>query len=440
MQAMSSDPLSGEEKRRALDRVLASRTLARSEQLRAFLRYVCEAEFEGRAQELNEYALGVAVLGRPASYSPAEDSCVRSRAYELRNKLGSYYRSEAADEPVLIEIDKGAYVPRFVRREEKAEPTPKPAVADVSHDGERPPALTAAPAVGPQRRSGPRVALSALALVALVAAVAAYGLRPPRERPSVNALRTSSRELDALWRPFVTSSAPLLVSFEIRPFFFSPGTGLVIRDYRVNNVAEVASSEPLRQFRERMGAEELRETNDYADFGAVHAGFLLGRLLNREVALKHSNALGWEDIWNSNIVFIGKPSLNPTIRYALQGKDFVESEYGNGIRNLHPRPGERDVYRIAETHGAGEKYALISVMPGPQAGRHMMILSGAGAELMWALAEAVTNAERVKELVSRVALPSGELPPAYQVVISARFESNVPVKIRYVTHRVSKNE
>jgi hypothetical protein len=59
---------------------------------------------------------------------------------------------------------------------------------------------------------------------------------------------------------------------------------------------------------------------------------------------------------------------------------------------------------------------------------------------MWALAEAVTNAERVKELVSRVALPSGELPPAYQVVISARFESNVPVKIRYVTHRVSKNE
>lgn len=29
-------------------------------------------------------------------------------------------------------------------------------------------------------------------------------------------------------------------------------------------------------------------------------------------------------------------------------------------------------------------------------------------------------------------------PPAFQVVISATFESNVPIKIRYVTHRVSK--
>lgn len=37
-------------------------------------------------------------------------------------------------------------------------------------------------------------------------------------------------------------------------------------------------------------------------------------------------------------------------------------------------------------------------------------------------------------------LPSGELPPAFQIVISATFESNVPVKIGYVTHRVSKLE
>ena len=101
-------------KRQALQRVLQSQALARSEQLRAFLSYVCEAEFDGRSHELNEYALGVHALGRPAGYSPAEDSCVRSRAYELRNKLESYYEKEAPDDPVRIEIAKGAYVPRFV--------------------------------------------------------------------------------------------------------------------------------------------------------------------------------------------------------------------------------------------------------------------------------------------------------------------------------------
>ena len=113
---MPSEAISTEEKRRALNRVLQSRTFRRSDQLRNFLRYVCEAELVGRSHELNEYSVGVAVLGRPVDYSPTEDSSVRTRAYELRNKLKSYYLSESPDEPILIWIDKGAYVPRFAAR------------------------------------------------------------------------------------------------------------------------------------------------------------------------------------------------------------------------------------------------------------------------------------------------------------------------------------
>src|SRR4051812_49424055 len=114
---MAADPIPADERRAALERVLASRTFGRSERLRAFLRYVCEAELDGRAQEINEYALGVTALGRSPDYSPSEDSSVRSRAYELRSKLRTYYDSEGADDPIQIEIDKGAYVPRFTRRE-----------------------------------------------------------------------------------------------------------------------------------------------------------------------------------------------------------------------------------------------------------------------------------------------------------------------------------
>ena len=56
---MFSDRISDEEKRQTLERVTRSRTFSRSDQLRSFLRYICEAEFEGRAQELNEYVPGV---------------------------------------------------------------------------------------------------------------------------------------------------------------------------------------------------------------------------------------------------------------------------------------------------------------------------------------------------------------------------------------------
>jgi hypothetical protein len=424
---MVSDLITTNEKRQALDRVLASRTFGRSDQLRSFLRYICEAEFEGRAQELNEYVLGVSVLGRPEDYSPTEDSCVRTRAYELRNKLRSYYRLEAPGDPIQIEIRKGAYIPQFQRTDAKAlEEVPAPALPDVA-----PPA--------PRRiRFRPIVAIAASVVLALPVLYYVYSSRDKAAGKASDAQRWTP-EMGAFWKPFISSATPLVVTFEIRLFFYSPATGLIVRDYQTNQPSELAASKPLAGFQKRMGASGMQETSDYADFGAVHAAFLLGRVLgpqHGEIGLKHSGSLGWEDLWNSNVIFLGKPNLNPTIRYALKSADFADDETGL-IRNLHPLPGEALEYRSATTHGSGVKYALITVRPGPQSGRHVMILSGAGSELMWALAESVTDPVHVKELATHLRQASGELPEAFQVVIEATFESNVPIKIRYITHRVS---
>ncbi len=431
---MNGAAISDEDKRSALARVLDSRTFSRSDQLRAFLRYVCEAELEGRAQQLNEYALGVSVLRRPEGYSPAEDSSVRSRAYELRSKLKSYYQSEAPDDPVQIEIEKGAYVPRFQRRGTTPEPE-RPAAAQPVPDAKSAPTATAA------RADYARKIIAAL-LGAGVMTLLFFGLRKnfwPEPAPAANPLaaRASTPEMEALWKPFLDRNTPLLISFEIRLFFYAPATGLVVRDWQTNEKEAVPRSKPLAAFRERMGADQLIDTYDYADVGAIQAAFLLGHLLNREVGLKYSSALGWEDIWNSNVVFVGKSSVNPAIRRVLQDAqlDFVDTPFGAAVRNLHPAPGEAAEYPNATTHGSGKKYGVVSVLPGPQPGRHMMILTGAGAELMWALAQSVTDPIRVREIMSHVA-PSGGRPAAFQVLIEATFESNVPINVRYVTHHV----
>jgi hypothetical protein len=435
---MALEAISGDGKRQALARVLASQTFSRSGQLRSFLRYVCEAEFEGRAHELNEYVLGVSVLGRPSDYSPAEDSCVRSRAYELRNKLKAYYRLEGRNDPIQIEIHKGAYIPQFERRgaARQAEDVPGPDEVPSAGVG-----------TAEQRHHWrPRRALWAVAAAGvLLVAAGAILVGVPRaasEKTVRSAIEPQpwTPQVAALWEPFLSSDVPLLISFEQRLFFYAPPTGLVLRDYQTNQASDVPKSAPLTEFKRRMGVSEMRETLDYADFGAVHAVFLLGRLLGphqRLIVLKHSNSLGWEDIWNSNVVFMGKPSLYPAIRSVLKDADFVDDESGI-VQNLHPLPGEPAEYRSADSHGAGEKYALITVLPGPQAGHKIMVLDGSGAELMWALAECVTTPSHVQKTLSRVRLPSGEYPEAFQVVIRASFESNVPVKIRYVTHRISK--
>ena len=107
--------ISPDEKREALNEVLESATFFRAEQLRNFLRYVCEMELAGREGELCETLIGIEAFGRPADYSPSEDASVRRRAGDLRDKLHEVYARELADSKVRIELPKGKFVPRFVR-------------------------------------------------------------------------------------------------------------------------------------------------------------------------------------------------------------------------------------------------------------------------------------------------------------------------------------
>src|SRR5579859_1796519 len=105
------------EKREALEQILQSPTFVRADQLRNFLRYICEMEIAGRAAELCEFRIGIEAFGRPADYSPIEDGIVRRRAVSLREKLHEVYSGELANAGVRIDLPKGRYVPHFVRVE-----------------------------------------------------------------------------------------------------------------------------------------------------------------------------------------------------------------------------------------------------------------------------------------------------------------------------------
>lgn len=73
---------------------------------------------------LKETIIGVAVFGRSPDYDPKADTIVRSQAWRLRSKLRKYYSSEGTNEPIIIDLPIGHYVPTFRLRE--------PAGADTS--------------------------------------------------------------------------------------------------------------------------------------------------------------------------------------------------------------------------------------------------------------------------------------------------------------------
>jgi len=126
--SMTGGSLTATEKREALEEVLQSERFFRAEQLRNFLRYICEMEIAGRGSELCESLIGIQALGRPANYTPTEDASVRRRASDLREKLQEVYATELASSKVRVELPKGKYIPRFVRVEPESERMPAPLV------------------------------------------------------------------------------------------------------------------------------------------------------------------------------------------------------------------------------------------------------------------------------------------------------------------------
>ena len=53
------------------------------------------------------------VFGKPESFDPRNDPIVRVQARRLRAQLARYYREEAPDSELSIDLPKGGYAPVF---------------------------------------------------------------------------------------------------------------------------------------------------------------------------------------------------------------------------------------------------------------------------------------------------------------------------------------
>lgn len=101
------------DRRKTLQRVLASRAFARAEQLRRLLSYVVEAALEGREDTLKETVIGIELFDLSTNFDPKSDPVVRMAMRRLRDRLQQYYSNEGAADSTVISLEPGSYVPRF---------------------------------------------------------------------------------------------------------------------------------------------------------------------------------------------------------------------------------------------------------------------------------------------------------------------------------------
>ena len=161
---------SADEIRAELGRVLASDGFANAERMSKFLGYVVERSLAGEGEQIKEYAIGIDVFGRDASYDPRLDSIVRVEARRLRSKVEEYYAGPGRANDVIIQLRRGSYVPAFERRSN---------AVTVTHDES--PAL-----VESNRPRQSRLGLALLVAGLTIVALAAWGSgrwsgRPPVE-------------------------------------------------------------------------------------------------------------------------------------------------------------------------------------------------------------------------------------------------------------------
>lgn len=106
---------SADRMRRAAALILTSPTFAKAPRMRQLLSFLIDAKLAGSADQLSEYAIGLAVFRRdPRVYDTALDPVVRVQTGRLRERLADYYRAVGEPDLAEISIPTGGYEPRVV--------------------------------------------------------------------------------------------------------------------------------------------------------------------------------------------------------------------------------------------------------------------------------------------------------------------------------------
>lgn len=407
--------------RAELQRVLDSEAMRHSDSMRRLLEYLGEKSLEG-ATDLKEYTIGVEAFRKPEDYDPQQDATVRVLASKLRRKLEEYYSKEGAESEVRIEIPRGHYELKFC----------PPTRLTLTSDQEK-------LRFEIHKWRWIAAALGACALLLLVLALYRRSDLAPLN-PSAAELDVIewTPELELIWKPFLESNYPVLVSLGT-PMFVKL-SGNFFRNPGINEWPAASGTEEIQLLQKELKSDYAVPAYTYTGVGEATGAFLLSRLLGArkpDLHLVRSNSINWDDLRTANLVFLGSPKINQILKDIPAAKGFIIDQ--GVLRDLHPRPGEPDTYAGSWSKDHTElleDYALIYRLPGQYGHTEIMILGSASTEATWAAAYYVTKPTYARELVDKVGLSSGALPPAFQIVIRVEFKQQVPWKISYVTHRL----
>jgi hypothetical protein len=397
-----------------------SHALHGSESLRKLLRYLARHAIEHPGTSLKEYQIATEEFGRPADFDPAVDSMVRVQAGRLRAKLVEYYATEGANDPIRIELPKGAYSLTFHPREQQSH---FPVAEHAQRQSPAGPPHAAPHADVPRGWFFAVVGLSTLLLLAL-----AVLFLDRRQTPIASAAVESPAPapLGEFWKPFLQAADEPWVVFSNAAFIGRPETGM-----RYINSAKDSHDAVFDHY---TGVGEVL---------AVHNLDLVFSSFHRKLRVKRGSLFSLDDAKNNNLIFVGSPSENLTLRDFPGTREFTFFRLESGPRkgdlavmNVHPQPGETKYYLASPASSPlTEDYGVIGFVPGLNPSRSVMIMAGITTFGTQAAVEFATGQETVQQLLSRAASANdGNLQP-FEALLHVRVIKGVPVESELIAVR-----
>jgi hypothetical protein len=445
-----------------MQRILQSAAFRNAHTLQQLFQFLVTKAYGPDAERLKEYTIGVEAFGRQTDFDPKTDPIVRVQTHRLRQKLKEYYDTDGRQDPIVIEIPKGHYLPTF-----------EWAAAPDAHSGQaalqmNAPASEAATVNGHsveteadqahwgEARAGGRFSRRAAIAVAAAMAIFAAGYwignrqlrsgaaRDPASANSGLSFDKSTDPVKAFWAgvlgndtsPIIAhADAVYLLDSHNDMFAFPHGAS----DYRGAPVdphlAQQFAADPALVAR----AGKLYYENVYLGSGDLDAVAALANLFGQmgiKPVIEPSRDLTADDLKQHNVILVGSSFQSYAVSQFNSAGDFTFvnpdpslGEWRGRIANSNPRPGEQASYRTERDPATGvlkEDHALITVQPGVVPGRYIVDLGGIDTTGCAGAAMFATTKTGTEELMNALAAQgirgTDGGPPLFQALLSVRLE------------------
>lgn len=401
-----------------VERLVNSQTLHGSESLCKLLRYLGKQAVDHPGVPVKEYQIATEVFGRQSDFDPQLDSMVRVQAGRLRSKLAEYYSSEGTGDTTIVEIPKGSYAVAFHERALSAPSSglPEAPAGDVKHSAI------------PRGWAFAVIALS-LALVVVIALLAkAYATgRTGRNGSGTQAQAAETPpQFRTFWKGFITGPEEPWVIFSNAAFVGRPDTGMRYFD-------------PKRDARSPI----LDHYTGVGEVLAVHNLDLVFGALHQSLRVKRGSLFSLDDAKNNDLIFIGSPSENLTLKEIPSTTEFVFQQVASGPRagnmeivNKNPKAGEPSVY-LATPSGIPltEDFAIVALVKGINPEHSELILAGTSTLGTQAAVEFVTRENYLAALLQELGVSDPSQLKPFEAVIRVRVAKGVPVESTLVSLR-----